>query len=62
MFLLQKYKGVHGFYDIQNYLYDRYFVLGEQYRNTRPYVNLHRDNRYTFSDEFASIMLKRFAD
>ena len=57
MLLIQKYKGVHGFYEIQNYLYNQYSVLSEQYRNTRRYVNLHRDNRYTFSDEFASIIL-----
>lgn len=45
-----------GFSEVGIYLYDRYFVLSDQYRGTRRYVSLHRDNRDTFSDEFASIM------
>jgi hypothetical protein len=54
---LEKYAGSPGFFEVSVYLYDRYHILSDQYRSTRRYVSPHRDNQYTFSDEFANIVI-----
>jgi hypothetical protein len=56
-YLKENYAANPGFPEVNLYLYDRYFVLSDQFRNTRRYVSIDPDNRYTFSDEFSTIIL-----
>lgn len=51
-----KYVNRPDFSKVERYVWDRYQTLRDRYLNTQPYVRLHRENRATFSDEFAGIL------
>jgi hypothetical protein len=56
MFLWNKYKGQDWFEFANNYCFNRFKIIESRFFDATRYVEIHTDNRATFSYEFASIL------